>query len=56
MKFFTKNPNLKKKIFLGGRAGVEGMGGGELGGGGRWTDRRTGPNQFAPSTSLKLGA
>ena len=26
------------------------------GGGGRWMDRRTGPNQFAPSTSLKLGA
>ena len=23
--------------------------------GGRWTDRRTSPNQFAPSTSLKLG-
>ena len=22
---------------------------------GRWTDRRTGPNQFAPSTSSKLG-
>ena len=30
--------------------------GGVEGGGGRWTDRRTGPNQFAPSTSSKLGA
>ena len=49
--FFTKNPNLKKKL---------GEGGGEGGGGGRgrcrWMDRRTGPNQFAPSTSSKLGA
>ena len=41
-----------------------GGGGGELGevswggvrGRGRWMDRRTGPNQFAPSTSSKLGA
>ena len=24
--------------------------------GGRWTDRRAGPYQFTPSTSLKLGA
>ena len=50
--FFTKHPNLKKKkkkkkkkTFLGGRAGR-----------GRSTDRRTGRNQFAPSTSLKLWA
>ena len=48
--FFTKNPNLKKKknIFF--------LGGGGGGGGGRLTDRQIGPNQFAPSTSLKLGA
>ena len=38
--FFTKNPNLTY-IFL-------------RGGGGRWTDRHTGPNQFAPSTSSKF--
>ena len=47
MIFFTKNPNLKKKK-LGG--------GGKAGRGDRWTDRRTGRNQFAPSTSSKLGA
>ena len=29
---------------------------GEVLGGGRWTDRQTCPNQFAPSTSSKLGA
>ena len=38
--------------------GWVGVGLGE--GGGRrvdgWMDRQTGPNQFAPSTSLKLGA
>ena len=28
----------------------------KLGGEGRWMDRRTCPNQFAPSTSSKLGA
>ena len=43
--FFTQNPNLKKKFWVG-------VGGG---GGGRWMDRRTGPNQLAPSTSSKLG-
>ena len=52
--FFTKNPNLKFRIFFlffwGG-----GGGGGGAGGMGRWTDRRTGPNQFAASTSSKLG-
>ena len=26
------------------------------GGGGKWMDRQTGPKQFAPSTSSKLGA
>ena len=48
--FIKKDPNLKKKkkiffffFFFGG-------------GGGRWTDTQTGPNQYAPSTSLKLGA
>ena len=47
MKFFTKIPNLKnKKFFLGGKEG--GVGGG--------VDGRTGPKQFAPSTSSKLGA
>ena len=54
--FFTKNPNLKKKHFFLGGAGV-GVGGGlGVGVGGRWMDSRTGPNQFAPSTSSKLGA
>ena len=47
MIIFTKNQNLKKK------SGRRGMGGG---GRGRWMDRRTGPNQSAPSTSSKLGA
>ena len=28
----------------------------EGGGAGKWMDSRTGPNQFAPSTSLKLGS
>ena len=35
------------------------VGGGGLsedGGRGRWMDRQTGPNQFAPSTSSKFGA
>ena len=27
-----------------------------VGGGGRWMDRQTGPNQFAPSISSKLGS
>ena len=44
--FFTTNPNLKKDFFFF-----------FWGGGGRgWMDRRTGPNQFAPSTSSKLVA
>ena len=44
--FFTKNQNqkLKKNIFLGRMGGVRGRRRG------RWMDRRTGPNQFAPST------
>ena len=53
--FFTKNPNLKKRrIFFSGGGG---------GGGGGWVVRvgvgkgyMDGPNQFAPSTSSKLGA
>ena len=49
--FFTKNPNLKKEKKL-----VGGVVGGVSGGKGRMMDRRTGPNQFAPSTSVKLGA
>ena len=49
--FFHKES--KSKIFFffwGGGGGVV------LGGGwGGWMDSRTGPNQFAPSTSSKLG-
>ena len=44
--FFTKNPNLKKKNIFGGGGG----------GGNTWTDRQTGPTQFAPSTSSMFGA
>ena len=43
MNSFTKNLNLKKKIiffFFGG-------------GGRRWTERRTGPNQFFPLQLLR---
>ena len=47
--FFTKNPNLIFFFFLGGGGGG---GGWERG---RWVDSRTGSNQFAPSTSSKLG-
>ena len=52
--FFTKNP--KKNFFWdlrvsGGRGRCR-VGGGRVG---RWMDSRTGPNQFAPSTSLKSG-
>ena len=46
--FFTKNPNLIFFFFFGGGGG----GGWERG---RWVDSRTGSNQFAPSTSSKLG-
>ena len=41
------------EFFLGGGGGV-GMWVG--GGRGRWMDRQTGSNKFAPSTSSKLGA
>ena len=45
--FFHKESKSKKKLFFFG-----GGGGFEAGWGrGRWMDRRTGPNQFAPSTS-----
>ena len=44
--FFTKNPNLKKKIFFFWWW---------CGGGIEWMDSRTGPNQFVPFTSSKLG-
>ena len=47
--FFYKESKSEKKIFF-----LEGGGGG--GGGWRWLDRQTGLNQFAPSTSLQLGA
>ena len=46
MNFFYYESKLKIK---------KNLGGGE-GGGGRGTDRRTDPNQFAPSFSSKLGA
>ena len=42
--FYKKSESKKKFFFLGG------------GDGGRWKVRRTCPNQFAPSTSKKLGA
>ena len=42
--FFTNTP----KLFF-----LRGVGLARVG---RWTDRRTGPNQLAPSPSLKLGA
>ena len=48
--FSQKNPNF---FFLVGRGGG---GGGRAGVCGRWMDSRTGPNQFAPSISSKLGA
>ena len=46
MSVFTKNRNKKKW----------GEGAVRVGRGGRWTNRLTGPNQFAPLTSSKLGA
>ena len=55
---FTKNPYLKKgkKIsFLLGGGGRPFGGVMGVWGRGRRMDRRTGPNQFAPSTSSKLG-
>ena len=52
---FTKNPNLKKKKKRKKKLGEWGWGGG-WGAGGRWMDRRTDQNQFAPSTSSKLGS
>ena len=51
MNFFHKESKSKKKNLGGG--GGEGVRGD--GGRGRWMDRRTSPNQFAPSTSSKLG-
>ena len=48
MNFFHKEFKLKKKY--------QGMCEGEGEGRGRWMDRRTGLNQFVPSTSSKLGA
>ena len=53
MNFFQTESKSKKKTLGGGGDG------GHVGkgvGGGRWMDRQTGPNQFAPSTSSKLGA
>ena len=56
MNFFHKESKSKNKI--GGGGGGWGRGEGEGGGWGRgrWMDRRTGPNQFAPSTSSKFEA
>ena len=50
MNCFHKESKSKKNFFGGG--GWMGGGGGWRG---RWMDRRTGPNQFASSTSSKLG-
>ena len=47
----SKNKKRKKKIFLSLFWKGKGGGGGVI----NWTDRHTGPNQFAPSTSSKLG-
>ena len=57
MNFFHTESKSKIFFFLGG-GGVGGVGGWRVWGEGRgrWMDRRTGPNQFAPSTSSKLGA
>ena len=52
MIFFHKESKSKKKKYLGGGGG-SGLGV-RGGGGGRWMDSRTGPYQFAPSTSSKL--
>ena len=49
---YTEYKSLKKFFF----GGWGGRGCGLVGGGGRWTDRRTDSNQFVPSTSSKLGA
>ena len=53
IEFFTKIPNVKKKKKRGGG----GRGRDAVGGGGRdgRMDSLTGPNQFLPSTSSKLG-
>ena len=53
MNFFHTESKCKKKKFKGGGRGWVGAG---AWGGGRWMDRRTGSNQFAPSTSSKLEA
>ena len=52
--FFHTESKYKKDIFFGG-AGL-GWGGGGGAGGDGWLDRRTSPDQFAPSISSKLGA
>ena len=55
--FHKESKSKKKKFFFGGGGGGVGVLGGVCGGlgRGRWMVRRTGPIQFAPSTSLKLG-
>ena len=53
--FHKESKSTKKKKFFFFFLGGGGGGGGEGGRGGRCMDRRTGPNQFAPSTSSKLG-
>ena len=56
MNLFDKESISKKNVcfFFWGGGGGGGGGWGRVGG--RCMDRRTGPNQFAPSTSSKLGA
>ena len=46
MSFFYKESKFEKEKKIGGGEGGRGI----------WTGRRTGPNQFVPSTSSKLGA
>ena len=58
--FLHKQSQSKKNVFFfffffGGGGGGGGVGRGE-GGRGRWMDRGTSPNQFAPSTFSKLGS
>ena len=51
-KYYSQRNQILKKKWRGGGGGGRGV---CVCGGGRWMDRRTGLNQFAPSTSSKLG-